>query len=156
MSTDFDDRAEAYLDGELSQEQSEAFERDLTRSEVAEAFGHALMIRELLQNAPPDEAPIGLVDRIEQAVLGDLNAGPADDRADSASGARAVFDALAWTVRGPSMALNASSTGGAAVSGMGTARFALGPLAFGKKSADKPTVGRRGLRLLGRLVRRRK
>jgi anti-sigma factor RsiW len=155
MSSELDDRIEAYLDGELSQEQSEVFERDLTRSEIAEAFGQALMIRELLQNAPPDEAPAALVARIEQAVLDDLKARPADERAEPASGARAVFDALAWTVRGPSLALNVTGVGGAAVSGMGTARFALGPLAFGKKASDKPSVGRRGLRLLGRLVRRK-
>ncbi len=150
MNQELDDRIEAYLDGLLSGEQAAAFERELTRPEVATAFSETLALRGLLAEAPPEQPPAGLIEQIEQA-LGVAPGATGAPRRPERSGeqrlprARAALRGLGWSLRGPALALaNAAPTtaardsAAAAGQGLRTVRYALGPLQRGRAEAEKP------------------
>lgn len=126
-----EERADAYLDGDLPREEALAFERALAvRPEVAEALATALSLRELLASLPPVAPPPGLADRIARALP---LPPPARRRARgerAGSPARAVLDGLGWTFRGTALAtMGAAAPAASASSGLAQLRWALGPLA---------------------------
>ena len=133
------ERVEAYLSGRLGLEETARLEAELLQGgEVSRLLSEELMLRELLGSMPPDEAPDGLTERIERAMP--LGQAPPDlSRQQPRGRTRSVLGQIglalggaSWSVRGPAMALGpaGNNTGGRAVmEGMGTARYALGPLA---------------------------
>ncbi len=140
-----EERADAYLDGDLARDEALAFERELAlRPEVAEALAAALALRELLVSLPPVAPPPGLADRIAGALLGEARLGERGGRSGGArlrrasapteaepagSPVRAALAGLAWTFRGATVA--ALGTAGPALSasaGLTQVRWALGPL----------------------------
>jgi hypothetical protein len=140
MNQELDERIEAYLDGLLSGEQAAAFERELTRPEVAAAFAEALALRQLLAEAPPEQPPAGLIEQIE-LDLGVAPGVPATPRRAQPGReqrlprARAALHGLGWSLRGPALALahaapgtTARDSAAAAGRGLRTVRHALGPL----------------------------
>lgn len=161
-------RCHDYLEGRLSGEETSRFERELSRPENLEVFRETLALRELLQSMGPQDAPQGLVERI-QADLG-VAAGQAAHRIPAKSRSRepnatvatvqASLLGLGWMFRGPAMAANAAvgSPGGAreTLSGLGTIRYSLGPLSrqtFRRAPADKrprKPLWRRALKLVRR------
>lgn len=133
-------RCHDYLEGRLSGDETSRFERELSRPTHLEVFGQTLALRELLQSMGPQDAPEGLVERI-QADLG-VAAGQAADRLPAKGRSRepnaavatvqASLLGLGWMLRGPAMAATAAvgSNGGGreTLSGLGTMRYSLGPL----------------------------
>ncbi|MDX9721562.1 MAG: hypothetical protein RBU37_12505 [Myxococcota bacterium] len=57
-----------YLDGLLDTEQSRAFERALIDPSLQQALAIELSLRDLMADFPPNEAPEGLVSRIEASL----------------------------------------------------------------------------------------
>lgn len=156
-----DERAEAYLDGELSREAAAAFERDLAAEpEVADALGAALVLRDLLGRMPPLRPPPGL----EQRILGALRLGRGGELAEPPSadqGARpsavpplrAALSGAGWLFR-PSVAVMHAGMESARpiAAGLTQLRWFLGPLAPGRAEAEPSRpLWRRALGRLGRL-----
>ncbi len=140
-----EERADAYLDGDLARDEALAFERDLAlRPEVAEALAAALALRELLVSLPPVAPPPGLADRIAR-MLPLRRRAPARASAEPApSPVRAALAGLAWTFRGPTVAaLGTAGPAMTASAGMAQVRWALGP--FGAPSQPAPPRPRRPL-----------
>jgi len=134
---DVDERAEAYLDGELSAEEAAAFERELAaRPEFADALGAAIVLRDLLESMPPAQPPAGLEERIVGALgLGraratPLERAPEEARPSLVAPLRASLSGASWLFR-PSAALVSGGLDGArpAAAGLGQVRWLLGPLA---------------------------
>lgn len=133
MTTSIEDRIEAYLDGDLSPEQTLEMERALARPEVAGALSRALMVRELLRSAPPDFPPADLLAGLHTLVQ--------DELADGSGGQEAVAERLrfprlraaltgaSWSLRGPALAVASSPAARSTLAGLSTVRNALGPLA---------------------------
>jgi hypothetical protein len=134
------ERCEAYLEGALSGAEARRFERELTLEENAAVFRQVLLMRQLLAELPPDAAPEDLVARIEAELIGAV----ADDTAKEKRERRMSRLSVAlwgtsWALRGPAMALSGNATGGGrqALSGLGTVRYAAGPLA-GRLAPERP------------------
>lgn len=158
---DLDERAEAYLDGELSREEATAFERDLASdAEVADALGAAVVLRDLLGRMPPLQPPPGL----EQRILGALRLGrggePAEplpveggERPSAVPSVRAALSGAGWFFR-PSVAVMQAGRESARpiAAGLTQFRWFLGPLAPARAEAEPPRpLWRRALGRLGRL-----
>jgi len=124
MSQKLEERIDAYLEGALSPEEAERFEQELLDPQVAGLFAEALMLREMLAGMPPDQPPGELIELIEES----LDVQRAEDAAQVPrfGRTRAVLSAMSWMYRGPAMAV--APGGREALSGMGTIRYALGPL----------------------------
>jgi hypothetical protein len=153
---DLDERIEAYLEGLLSTEESDLFERELVEPEVAEAFAEALMLRELLRTVPPEQPPDALVARLETSVFSQLQ-GLLEERSEpkTVSRLRTALNGVAWTWRGPGLAMPVTGGGSDSVkSGLSTLRYALGP--YGDRVVSRtPKAGKAVRGLLGRLWRRK-
>ncbi len=151
------ERIERYLDGALSRKEAIAFEKDLLEPAVAQAFREALLIRELLQNAPPHAAPEGLAERIAQ----DLNVEARQEERISGSErfrtVRLIAKGASWIYEGPAMA--AAGLPGTYWNMQGTpsdsspAHYSRGPLGnwFSKRRSGS---GEKGPSLWKRLLRR--
>ena len=124
MSQKLEERIDAYLEGALPPEEAERFEQELLDPAVAGLFAEALMLRELLAGAPPDRPPEELIERIEASLevqrAEDAKPVPRFGRT------RVVLSGMSWMYRGPAMAV--APGGSEALSGLGTIRYALGPL----------------------------
>jgi len=131
-----EERADAYLDGDLERDEAMAFERDLAlRPEVADALAAALALRELLGSVAP---PAGLTDRIARALPLGRRASPRAVPGDS-SPVRAALGGLAWTFRGTTVAaMGAAGPALSASTGMAQVRWALGPLGATSEPAPRP------------------
>ena len=139
MSPDLVERVDAYLEGRLSLEETRAVEALLVDPEVAAVLAEQLAIRALLSELPGDAAPADLADRVIEA-LGMEAAAPIQERR-PASSSGAMIGGLRLALTGPG-----SPRGGrAALSGLSTLRYALGPLA--SERAPKPPLWRRALGL---------
>jgi anti-sigma factor RsiW len=156
-----DERAEAYLDGELSREEAEAFERDLAaHPEAADALGAAVVLRDLLGRMPPLEPPPGL----EQRILGALRLGRAGDAAEprradpdarpsSVPPFRAALSGAGWLFRPSAAVVQAGMESARPIAaGLTQVRWLLGPLAPARAEPEPPRpLWRRALGRLGRL-----
>jgi hypothetical protein len=180
---EMDDRIDTYLDGAMDEAEALRFERDLSEPEAFAAYRESLGLREMLRRIGPDAPPEGLENRIRTAVGfvprdGDAPANRAGDRY-AASGRNeaispfaAAAGALAWTVRGPAIAVRAPAAGarmrrarspqgetvrdawtgtasgitatalGSAAIGFQSMRWMLGPLASSYAEAAKPASKR--------------
>lgn len=134
---------EDYLDGLLSGPAAVRLERDLLKPDVAAAFNEALLLRELLNNLPPDEPPPGLSRRIEAAMRLQANRSGFLSKPKQKTTLGRILDGLGWGVRWPGYTLAAVSPGSAAIKEMGQSAvdFSLGPLKAPAKRGFK-TIGR--------------
>jgi len=105
MTTDLIDRCEAYLEGALSPDEANRFERDLALPEVAEVFREALLFRELIRASTADEPPEGLDERIAARLGLDPEVVKEKLRTARFIRTRAALRDMAWTVRGPAMVM---------------------------------------------------
>ncbi len=153
-----DERAEAYLEGELSRDEAAAFERDLaSRPEVAEALGAAVVLRDLLARLPPVRPPPGLEQRIVGALrLGRRGERPAprrgkrSERPPAVPSVRAALNGASWLVRPPATVMQVGMGGARPLAaGLTQIRWVLGPLAT--RRPDPEPAPRRPVwrRLLG-------
>lgn len=129
-----EERADAYLDGDLPRGEALAFERDLIRDpSVAEALAAALALREVLGTLPPLAPPPGLTDRIARRLP--LARAPAsrEDAGRTPSPALAVLHGLGWTLRGTALA----------AFGTTQVRWSLGPLGAPAEPVRRPALWRR-------------
>jgi hypothetical protein len=133
MTRTLDEQIEEYLNGQLSDEETRHFEKNLFKKEVAGAFSETLMIRELLSSLPADEPPPGLIERIEDSL--NLGSSPPTEEAKpkrpSSRWGQAV-NGFKWGLRWPGYALagmsNSSIKLKSSLSGMDTIGYSLGPL----------------------------
>lgn len=158
-----DERAEAYLEGELSRDEAAAFERDLAgRQEVADALGAAIVLRDLLARLPPPQPPSGLERRIVDALrLGRRDEQPTADRAgridrpSAATSLRAALRGASWLFRPPAAVLHVGIWGARPlVAALAQVRWALGPLAARspeRETAPRRPAWRRAIGALGKL-----
>ena len=150
------ERCEAYLEGALSGAEARRFERELTLEENAAVFRQVLLMRQLLAELPPDQAPEELVRQLEEALEVDPGA---QRRRTRLLRVRAALDGLSWAVKGPAQAFGTGSQAAAAAAptaaGLSTMRYALGPLA---QQREAPATPKKPLwrRVLARSLRRRK
>ncbi len=129
---ELENRIEKYLDGALSSREALEFEKELLKPEVTQAFREAIMLRELLQSAQPDEAPEGLAERIAEALQVQVKQ---EKKSLQQEGTRfplvrAVLGGASWIFKGPSLA--AEGMVGGVIKGQrsfANIRYALGPLA---------------------------
>jgi anti-sigma factor RsiW len=156
-----DERAEAYLEGELSRDDAAAFERDLAgRPEVADALGATIMLRDLLGRMPPLQPPPGL----EQRIVGALHLGgrgeragkPRAGRSDPPSAAptfRAALNGASWLFRPPAAVMQGGmGSARPLAAGLSQLRWVLGPLATTRPEPDpRPALWRRAIGTLGKL-----
>ena len=160
--TSVDERAEAYLEGELPADEAAAFERELaSRPEVAEALAAALVLRDLLAQLPPVAPPAGLEDRIAAALRlgGDaeqtVGLGDAGAPASTTGKVGAALKGASWLFRPTATAMTGGMGGARPIaSGLGQLRWALGPLAARRAEAEpapRRSALRRALGGLGRL-----
>lgn len=132
MTQSLQDRIDAYLNGLLSEEETKRFEQDLLKEDVAGEFREALLMRELLNNLPPDSPPPGLIARIEASLaLGSVTASR-EIKSKQTSSLGRIINAFGWGLRWPGYAL-AGMSGGSGVlknsfSSINTVRYSLGPL----------------------------
>jgi hypothetical protein len=145
IERELDERIERYLDGELAPSESYALERELAEPGGREALSSSLLLREALRDAGPAEPPVGLENRILEALAVERVSlvpapeaqWPAGDRGPEREGAwasaRAAAGGMSYVWRGPALAaagLAAGNVGGAgALNGLANARWVLGPLA---------------------------
>ena len=135
MSQKLEERIDAYLEGALSPEEAERFEQELLDPEVAGLFAEALMLREMLASAPPDQPPEELIELIEASL--EVERAEEAEPVPRFGRTRAVLSSMSWMYRGPAMAV--APGGREAISGMGTIRYALGPLnRTAKPKPEKP------------------
>ena len=133
-------RIEAYLDGALDPEQTAAFERELVKPKVARALEQALAQRDVLSrdagDGPPPPTGAARIERgdgatvktsLQRARAAPANADAPTRRQRGPSALEAALHGTSWIVRGPAMAFTAPGTK-AALSGLASVRFALGPL----------------------------
>lgn len=159
-----DERAEAYLEGELSPEEAAAFERDLaSRPEAAAALGAAVVLRDLLGRLPPVRTPPGLEQRIVDSLrLGRRGERPAarrgkrSERPPALPTVRAALSGASWLVRLPAAAVQVGMGGARPLAaGLTQLRWVLGPLAA-SWTAPEPAPRRRAWRrIFGALGGRR-
>jgi len=101
-------QVERYLEGELTSAQAADFERSLAEPEIGASFREVLLVRELLQSAPPHDVPRGLNASIAEAIEGEMTNAASRLGSEESSAVRPVrslFEGLAWTYRGPAMAI---------------------------------------------------
>jgi len=124
-------RIDAYLDGLLTPAEARETERLLIDPDVARALGEALALRELLTTAPGEVTPADLAERI--------------------IGALGVAESPTVAARADDDEVGEASTARAVLGGVGTVRYALGPLSLlGASNNDELAPRRRGwLRALG-------
>lgn len=135
MNQKLEERIDAYLEGALSPEEADRFEQELLDPEVSGLFAEALMLREMLASMPPDRPPEELIGMIEASL--EVERAEEAARAPRFGRTRAVLSGMSWMYRGPAMAV--APGGREAYSGMGTIRYALGPLNRpSKPKAEKP------------------
>jgi len=132
---------ESYLDGMLSPADTALFERRLLEPPVADAFREALMLRALLADMPPDQAPAELVAALEAALVADVRL---VRKAARMPRFRAALAGMSWMVHGPAQAIPAASaaSGGQGTpvrDGLSNMRYALGPLATGRGPRAQPS-----------------
>lgn len=139
MSATLQDQIARYLDGVASPQERAAVERALVDDDAARVFAEELLLRDLLRHAPPEVPPEEVVARWEAAVLGELDLSDEE----TPGWLRNVLGALAWSVRGPAMSVNASSTDMARL-GMSTLRQSL-PGAGARAPKRKKALWRRVL-----------
>jgi anti-sigma factor RsiW len=134
-------RIEAYLDGALDPEQTAAFERELVKPAVARALEQALARRgDILSrgtgDGPPPPSETARIERGDATALKASRPRLKAAAAKAPSPARrqprpsaltAALYGASWIVRGPAMAFTAPGSR-AALDGLASARFALGPL----------------------------
>lgn len=146
-----DERAEAYLEGELSPDEAAAFERDLdSRPEVADALGAAVVLRDLLGRLPPLRPPPGLEQRIVGALrLGRRGERPLarrekrSERPPAVPTARAALNGASWLVRPPATVMQVGMGGARPLAaGLTHVRWVLGPLAA-RRPDPEPAPRRR-------------
>ncbi len=159
-----DEQIDAYLDGVMSTAEARALERRFAEVAVADALAEAIAFRDLLTSEIGDDAPAGLADRIIDAL--GFGEEPAREAVTARTGATAstrgkrrrdrVRDAarLAGGILQGARIL-ASTRGtkrgaepepGTAWAGLGTMRYALGPLAVVGGGASGSEVARPALR----------
>jgi hypothetical protein len=127
------ERAEDYLNGRLSDEETRRFEEDLLRKkEVAAVFRESLIMRELLTGLPPDEPPPGLIERIEDSLGLDSRPSAGEREPKRSSRLGQVFNGFRWGLRWPGYAWTGISESAMTMkdsfSGIGTVSYSLGPL----------------------------
>jgi len=152
-----EERIDAYLEGTLSRQEVDQFERDLAeKPDLARALSEELLLREVLHAMPPLEPPDGLEDRIALA-LGAVVAEEQKKENELLPRLRSALGVASWSVRGPAVAFggvgNVGDMARPAVSGLSQMRWVLGPLAAREKPAPpppKPLWGRVLKRALGR------
>jgi anti-sigma factor RsiW len=140
LAPSLEERADAYLDGDLTRDDALAFEHDLVaRPEAAEALAASLALRDLLLTLPPVAPPVGLADRLARALplaRGRRARTPTDP---DASPLQAVLAGLAWTLRGTAVAaVGAAAPALPASAGMAQVRWALGPLGAASEKPPRP------------------
>ena len=148
---------ESYLDGQLAPEETAAFERRLLEPAVAEAFGEALMLRALLADLPPDQAPEELVASLEAALVADVRLARKPTRMPRL---RAALAGMSWMVRGPAQAIPAAAAANSAQArpvrgSLNTMRYALGPLANAGNTRPSAPSRPWWRRILARSLRRK-
>ncbi len=122
-----EERVWAYLDRAMSAAEVDRFERELLEPEVARALAEVLLVRALLAEVGPDEAPAALVRAAQREVVRELRREQPEAR--RFARARAALDGLAWAARGPGLALSTSESTRAALAEVGNVRHTLAPLA---------------------------
>lgn len=155
-----EERVWAYLDRAMSAAEVDRFERELLDPEVSTVLAEVLLVRAMLSEVGPDEAPAALVRATQREVLRELRREQPEER--RFARARAALDGLAWAARGPGLALSTNSESTrAALAEVGNVRHTLAPLAAlgerGDGDDDDQEVGARGERrpaLWRRLLRR--
>ena len=132
MTQELQDRIENYLNGLLSEEETERLEQDLLKEDVATEFREALIMRELLHNLPPDDPPPGLIERIEASLVLDSATASGEIRSKRSSSLGRIINAFGWSLRWPRYALAGMSGSSSAVkdsfSSLNTVGYSLGPL----------------------------
>jgi hypothetical protein len=132
MTRTLDERIEDYLNGQLSDEETRHFERDLLKNEVATAFREALIVREMLSGLPPDEPPQGLIERIEDSLNLNSSVSSEKRKAKRSSSLGQIVKGLQWGLRWPGYTLAGISGSSLplknSLSGMDTVGYSLGPL----------------------------
>ncbi len=129
--SDLEIRIEGYLDGVLSPQETLEFEKDLFDPDVAFEFRQALLLRELLRQAPLlDDVPEGLVEKIvDTLTLGGKN----KKTISPPNRFQAVGVAIkgsAWIFKGPALAMGGMSEGiRNGQKGFAYFRYVLGPRA---------------------------
>ena len=132
MTQILDERIEDYLNGQLSDEETRQFEKDLLKKEVATAFREALIVRELLSGLPHVEPPPGLIEHIEASM--NLSSSISTEKAQpkKSSSLRQIVNGLQWSLRWPGYAMAGISGSSiplkSSLSGMDTVGYSLGPL----------------------------
>jgi anti-sigma factor RsiW len=135
MSQKLEERIDAYLEGALPPDEAGRFEQELLDPEVAGLFAEALMLREMLASAPPDQPPEELIELIEATL--EVERVEEAEPAPRFGRTRAALSGMSWVYRGPAMAVVPG--GREALSGMSTIRYALGPLNRpSKPKTEKP------------------
>ena len=132
MTQALQDRIEDYLNGLLSEAETRRFEQDLLKEDVATEFREALLMRELLNNLPPDDPPPGLIERIESSLaLGSTNA-DGETKGKRSSSLGQIINAFGWSLRWPGYALAGISGSSSALKdsffSMNRVGYSLGPL----------------------------
>lgn len=129
-------RLHDYLDGLLGPAETRETERMLAQPEVSQMLAEAIVLRELLTEAPIAGPPEGLADRIADRMGLDAEpptaAEPPTDRAPSP--ARGAIAGASWAVKGHRSGPGASG----AWAGVGTMGYTLGPLAPQARRQHKP------------------
>jgi hypothetical protein len=117
---------EQYLSGQLSPDEARSAEQVLARGAQEAGQGEELAVFAFLKQMGPAQPPPGLVARtcarLRAEVMPSQEAMPTEP---------SRIGALAWSYRGPALALGVPWTGHAtryAVQGLSMTRFALGPL----------------------------
>jgi hypothetical protein len=132
MTQSLQDRIDAYLNGLLSEEETNRFEQDLLKEDIAAEFREALLMRELLHDLPPDSPPTGLIERIEASLALDSATARREIKSKQSSSFGRIINAFGWGLRWPGYAL-AGMSGGSGVlkdsfSSINMVGYSLGPL----------------------------
>lgn len=118
-----------YLDGGARPGERRAVERALLDDAVAQVFAEELLLRHLLRHAPPDVPPADVVARWEAAVLGQVEQATAAGT-DGPGWFETALDAVGWSLRGPSLAVNTA--------GARAARTGLSTVLYGAPATPAP------------------
>lgn len=132
MKKALDERIEDYLDGQLSDEETQLFEGDLVKEEVATVFTETLMLRMLLSSLPPDEPPPDLINRIEASLDLTSSSQARGEKVKKPSSLRQAFGGFRWGLRWPGYVLAGMTNGPSKLksffAGIDTIGYSLGPL----------------------------
>jgi len=132
MTSKLEEHIEDYLNGRLSDEETVAFEKDLTKKEVANAFREVLIMRELLSSLPSDEPPAGLADRIEASLGLETVPKAGKPQSERISQFGHAVNGFKWGLRWPGYVLGAIANETVnlkrSLNGLNTIGYTLGPL----------------------------